>query len=128
MGKFLVDRRPIKAIALASDIALLTAIANDYDYKDVFSRQVNAHGEEDGILIALSTSGESINTIDAAKAARRKGMKVIALTGANGGHLEPTADVCIKIPSNSTPLIQQGHQIVYHYLCAMAEMIVMPQT
>jgi D-sedoheptulose 7-phosphate isomerase len=124
IGKFLVDRRPIKALALAADVSSMTSIANDFDYAFVFSRQIQAHGEDGGVLIALSTSGQSKNVLEGAKTARMKGMKVIALTGTTGGLLESLADTCIKIPSFSTPMIQQGHQVVYHYLCSMAERIV----
>jgi D-sedoheptulose 7-phosphate isomerase len=120
-GRFQLERRPINAIALSGDISTITAIANDYSYEQIFSRQVIAYGGVGALLIAISTSGNSKNVVDAVCSAKRINMKVIALTGENGGLLKDKVDVCISVPSQSTPMIQQGHQVVYHYLCAMAE-------
>ncbi len=123
IGRFGAERAPINAIALSADVAALTAIANDYAYSAVFARQVQAHGVPGAVLIAISTSGTSANIIQAADAARGLGMKVIALTGSDANPLTERADVTIGVPSRTTPLIQQGHQVVYHYLCFAAEQV-----
>lgn len=121
VGRFLKKRRALKAIALSADPAVLTAWANDYSYDEVFARQTEAYGEKGGVLLALSTSGNSANVLAAAAAAKAKGMTTIALTGAEGGKLGSLADVLLAVPSRSTPLIQQVHICIYHYLCAEIE-------
>jgi D-sedoheptulose 7-phosphate isomerase len=121
VGRFLKERRALKAIALAADSAILTAWANDYSYDDVFARQVHAYGEPGGVLLAISTSGRSKNVMAAVTAAKSKGMTTIALTGKGGGALASMVDILLDVPSTSTPLIQQGHICIYHYLCAEIE-------
>jgi D-sedoheptulose 7-phosphate isomerase len=121
VGRFLKERRALKAIALTADSAVLTAWANDYSYDDVFARQVQAYGEAGGVLLAISTSGNSKNVIAAVKMARSRGMKTIALTGAGGGALGGMVDLLLAAPSTATPLIQQAHICIYHYLCAEVE-------
>lgn len=121
VGRFLKERRALKAIALSADPAILTAWANDYSYETIFARQVEAYGDVGGVLLAISTSGNSANIIAAAVAARAKGMSTISLTGEGGGKLAPLTDVLLAVPSHSTPLIQQAHVCIYHYLCAEVE-------
>jgi D-sedoheptulose 7-phosphate isomerase len=121
VGRFLKERRALKAIALSADSAILTAWANDYSYDEVFARQVDAYGEPGGVLLAISTSGNSVNVLAAAKAAKAKHMTVIALTGEGGGKLGQLADILLAVPSRATPLIQQVHICIYHYLCAEIE-------
>ncbi|HEY3918064.1 MAG TPA: SIS domain-containing protein [Stellaceae bacterium] len=121
VGRFLAERRALKVIALAADSAVLTAWANDYSYEQVFARQVEAYGEKGGVLMALSTSGRSKNVVAAVVAAKAKGMTTIALTGKGGATLGPMVDILLDVPSTSTPLIQQGHLCLYHYLCAEVE-------
>ena len=121
VGKFLKQRRALKAIALPAEPATLTAWGNDVSYESVFARQTEAYGEAGGVLLAISTSGRSRNVVAAAEVARAKGMSVIALTGQGGGLLAPLADVLLAVPSASTPLIQQVHICLYHYLCAEIE-------
>jgi len=121
VGRFLKERRALKAIALSADSVVLTAWANDYGYEDIFARQVQAYGDPDGVLLAISTSGNSKNVIAAVKMARSRGMKTIALTGAGGGALASMVDVLLAAPSSATPLIQQAHICIYHYLCAEVE-------
>lgn len=121
VGRFLKERRALKAIALAADPAILTAWSNDYSYDDVFARQVHAYGEAGGVLLAISTSGRSKNVIAAVEAAKSKSMKTIALTGKGGGTLAGMVDLLLAVPSSATPLIQQAHICVYHYLCAKIE-------
>lgn len=121
VGRFLKERRALKAIALSADTAVLTAWGNDYSYEDVFARQVEAYGEAGGVLLAISTSGNSANVIAAAVKAKAKAMTVIGLTGEGGGKLAPLADILLAVPSRATPLIQQVHICIYHYLCAEIE-------
>jgi D-sedoheptulose 7-phosphate isomerase len=121
VGRFLKERRGLKAIALSADSAILTAWGNDYSYETVFSRQVEAYGEAGGVLLALSTSGNSPNVLAAARSAHARGMTVVALTGKGGGKLAPLADVLLDVPATATPLIQQVHICVYHYLCQEIE-------
>lgn len=121
VGRFLKERRALKAIALSADSAVLTAWSNDFGYEDAFARQVHAYGEKGGVLLAISTSGRSKNVIAAVEAARVKSMTVIALAGQGGGLLGPLVDILLDVPSKSTPLIQQAHMCLYHYLCAEVE-------
>jgi D-sedoheptulose 7-phosphate isomerase len=121
VGKFLKERRALKAIALPAEPATLTAWGNDVSYDSVFARQTEAYGEAGGVLLAISTSGRSRNVVAAAEAAKRKNMSVIALTGQGGGLLAPLVDVLLAVPATSTPLIQQVHICLYHYLCAEIE-------
>ena len=121
VGKFLKERRALKAIALPAEPATLTAWGNDVTFESVFARQTEAYGEAGGVLLAISTSGRSRNVVAAAETAKRKSMSVIALTGRGGGLLAPLADVLLAVPATSTPLIQQVHICLYHYLCAEIE-------
>lgn len=121
VGRFLKERRAINAICLASNISAITAWANDYSYEDVFARQVEAHGQPGGVLVCLSTSGNSRNVVRAAQFARQNGMFVVSLTGEAGGELGNCSDVLLAVPSRDTPLIQQVHISLYHYLCAEIE-------
>ncbi len=121
VGRFLKERRGLNVIALAANPAVLTAWANDYDYASVFARQVEAHGRPGGLLLALSTSGNSANVVQAAEAARGEQMKVVAFTGEGGGKLAPLAHALLAVPSKHTPRIQEGHLVLYHYLCEMVE-------
>ncbi|MBF0393025.1 MAG: SIS domain-containing protein, partial [Alphaproteobacteria bacterium] len=121
VGRFLLERRALKAICLADNVAVLTAWANDYDYASVFARQVEAYGEPGGVLLGLSTSGNSPNVVAAFEKARDLGMATIALTGEGGGKLAALSDHLLAVPSRSTPLIQQVHLCLYHYLCERIE-------
>ncbi len=121
VGRFLKERRALRAICLSDNPVILTAWSNDYSYDTVFSRQVEAYGGEGGVLIGISTSGNSPNVVKAAEAARECGMGVIALTGRSGGGLARRAGVTLRAPTNSTPLVQQVHICLYHYLCAEIE-------
>lgn len=121
VGRYLVDRDPLPALALGTQVAGVTAIANDYSYEAVFSRQITGFGKAGDVALALSTSGESANVVAGAAAAREAGLGTVALTGASGGALAHTVDVCIRVPSTSTPRIQEGHAVVGHILCEIVE-------
>lgn len=116
------NRRPsIPAIALTTDTSLLTAIANDFGVEAIFERQVESLGREGDVLIAISTSGNSENVVQAAARARAQGMKTVALTGASGGALAPAADVAIRVPSDVTAHIQECHLAIEQLLALLVE-------
>jgi D-sedoheptulose 7-phosphate isomerase len=127
VGRFLLERPALKVISLVADAAVVTAWSNDYSYDDVFARQVEAYGESGGVLLGLSTSGNSKNVIAAFEQARRMNMVTIALTGEGGGRLAPLADILLDVPSKSTPRIQEMHICLYHYLCEKIEERVTPE-
>lgn len=121
VGRFLLERRGVSAIALNSNDATMTAIANDYGYEQLFARQVEAFSDHSGVFIGYSTSGNSANIILAAEKAREKGLKVIGMTGESGGKMVDLCDVCLRMPSGHTPRIQEMHALVGHILCEIAE-------
>lgn len=121
VGRFLLERKALPIICLTSNAAFITAWANDYDYDTVFSRQVEAYGRSSGVIIGLSTSGNSVNVLRAFDAAQKLGMTTVALTGEGGGKLAAKSNVLLDAPSRSTPLVQQVHICIYHYLCQRIE-------
>ena len=125
VGHMSLERRPLAALALSSDPSTVSAIANDYGYEQVFARQVEAHGRPGDVLIAISTSGRSPNVLRALEAAKAARMHTIALVGQ---HVEPAAaraDVCLSVPSPSTPRIQEIHMALLHAICERAEHVVL---
>jgi D-sedoheptulose 7-phosphate isomerase len=122
-GRFFRDRRPLPALALHGNTSSLTAIGNDYGYDEVFAREVAAHGREGDVLLAISTSGNSRNIVRAIEAAREQRMTVIGLTGANGGKMHDLCDICLHVPSSSTPRIQECHILIGHTICELLERI-----
>ena len=120
-GRFYLDRDPLYAEALHVNTSYLTAVANDYSYEEIYARLVRAMGRRGDILFALSTSGNSGNILRAAAAAKKEGMVVVVMTGAAGGELRDLADYLIRIPSNNTPRIQEGHMLVGHLICELIE-------
>jgi D-sedoheptulose 7-phosphate isomerase len=121
VGHFIRDRRPLPAVALSTDVSVLTAVGNDYSFEQVFARGVEALGRSGDVLCAISTSGNSANIVKAAEAARKLGMKVIGMTGSGGGKLAGLSDVCVKAPCEKTYLVQQVHQAAYHILCDLID-------
>ncbi|WDL74681.1 D-sedoheptulose 7-phosphate isomerase [Helicobacter winghamensis] len=121
VSRFYFDREGIPSIALTTDTSILTAIGNDYGYDKLFARQVQAQGVAGDVFIGISTSGNSVNIIEALKVCRDKGIVSIGLTGQSGGKMADLCDYCIKIPSTCTPRIQESHIVVGHTLCAIVE-------
>lgn len=124
LNRFEREREGLAAIALTTDSSTLTSIANDYDYENIFSRQVSALGNDNDVLVAISTSGNSANILAAVKAAHEKEMTVIALSGNGGGRLTSTLkknDIEICVPSESTARIQEVHLLVLHCLCDLID-------
>lgn len=122
IGKFYkIDRPALPAIALNTNTSIITALANDFGYEMTFSRQVEGLGQNGDVFITISTSGNSINAIEAAKIAKEKGMKVISFTGEGGGKLAEVSDITIKVPSKNTPIIQNAHISILHIICEIVE-------
>jgi len=121
VGRFLEERQAMRVICLSDNPAVLTAWSNDRSFDEVFARQVEAYGGEGAVLLGLSTSGTSRNVVAAFEQARRMHMRTVALTGEGGGSLGPLADFLLAVPSRRTPLIQQVHLCLYHYLCERIE-------
>lgn len=120
LNRFERERPSLPAIALTTDSSTVTSIANDYSYNEVFSKQIRALGNEGDVLLAISTSGNSANVIQAIQAAHEKDMKVVALSGKDGGNMASlmiAGDVEIRVPSNVTARIQEVHLLVIHCLC-----------
>lgn len=118
---FQLRRIPLAANALTTDTSVLTSIANDIGYEEVFSRQLEALATPKDLVIALSTSGESENVIKAIQLAKSRGIKTIALTGKKGGKLAKTADIVIKVPSNDVAHVQEAHTTIGHIICGIVE-------
>ncbi len=121
VGRFMLDRKALPAVALTTDTSIMTSVANDYDYEEVFARQVAALATEGDLLVALSTSGNSANILKAAVVAHQHKAHVVALTGADGGQLKELADCLIAVPSDVTPRIQETHITLLHVICATVE-------
>lgn len=123
VNRFKRERPAFPAIALNTDMAVVTSIANDYDYSDIFARQVKALAREGDVAIAISTSGTSPNVIKAVEVARKRKLRTIAFTGSKGDVLASKSDYVFAVPSNNTPRIQETHIILGHVLCQMVEEI-----
>lgn len=116
-GRYKIERRGLPGLALTTDTSALTAIGNDYGYDQVFSRQVEALGNAGDVLIAISTSGNSPNVLNAVVAAKKQAIVTIGFTGKDGGALKAKCDQCLIVPSNDTARIQEMHILVGHILC-----------
>ncbi len=127
VGRLQRDRRALPAIALTTDISILTAVGNDYGYDQVFRKQVEALGQSGDVLIAISTSGNSPNILTAIETARLQGMTVIGLTGRTGGEMVPVCDQALIMPAASSQHIQEGHIAIIHIWCALIENTLFPQ-
>ena len=121
VGRYGFDRPSIPSLALTTDTSNLTAIGNDYGYDKVFSRQLEGMGQRGDIFIGISTSGNSVNIINAFNAAKNKGITTVALVGRDGGKMAEIADISLIVPSNSTPRIQESHILIGHILCDIIE-------
>lgn len=120
-GRFYLNRAALFAEALHTNGSYMTAVANDYGFEKVYSRQLDAKGNEGDVLIAISTSGNSPNILEAINTAKSKGMSVILLTGLNGGKGTYLVDTSINVPSDDTPRIQECHILIGHIICELVE-------
>jgi D-sedoheptulose 7-phosphate isomerase len=121
VGRFLLQRRALPAIALTANSSVLTAVANDYSFGDVFARQVEGLGDPGDVALGISTSGTSGNVVAALRTARERGLRTLALTGPGGGTMAEVSDVCVRVPAEETPRIQEGQLVVAHVLCELVE-------
>jgi len=124
INRFQADRPSLPAIALSADTAILTSIANDYHYSEIFAKQIKAFGQPGDILVAISTSGNSENILSAIQAAHARQLHIIALTGRNGGAVAESLlenDLEIRVPSDNTARIQETHRLIIHCFCDIIE-------
>jgi len=128
VGRLNYDRAPVAAIALTTDSSVLTAVANDYGYENVFERQIRGLGRPGDVLIAISTSGRSPNILRAIATARQQGLTVVGLTGRSGGEMAPLCDLCLQAPAEATQLIQQIHITAAHIICGIVEERLFPRS
>jgi len=123
VNRFLLDRHPLPAMALTTDTSIITSVANDYRYEDVFSKQIQALGVEGDILLAISTSGNSKNILSAIKTAKEKGLYTVGLIGGDGGKMLTLVDLSLVVVSNETPRVQETHILAGHLICELVEYI-----
>lgn len=121
IGRYKHERVALNCISLSTDSSVITALSNDYSYESIFSRQIEAIGKSNDIFLAISTSGNSKNIINAAKVCKAKNINVISLTGNSGGKLKEHSDICINIPSHETDRIQEAHILIEHIICSLIE-------
>ncbi len=121
VSRFFLERKALSSIALTTNTSELTAIANDYDFNTIFSRQIEALVKPGDVVIGISTSGNSSNVIEGIRAAKRLGAITVAFTGATGGKLRGEADYLLSVPSDVTPHIQEAHIMIGHVLCYLVE-------
>jgi len=121
VGRFKQEREAYAVLSLTTDTSILTAVANDYGYADVFARQVRAFGQAGDLFVAFSTSGESENLVRAARIGRRSQMNVLAVTGERPSRLERLAHVSVRVPTVDTAIAQELHMMVTHILCGIVE-------
>ncbi|MFM7518850.1 MAG: SIS domain-containing protein [Planctomycetota bacterium] len=126
VGRFLMERRPLPAVALTCNGPLLTAIGNDYDYSDVFARQVRAHATPRDCVIGISTSGRSPNVLKALADGRAAGATTIGMTGAGGGKLAELCDAFLLVPATHTPRIQEAQLVAWHLICDLVDRALFP--
>jgi D-sedoheptulose 7-phosphate isomerase len=121
VGRFALEREPFPALALTTDTSILTAVGNDWDFKDIFSRQVRAHARHGDVVVGISTSGKSANVVRALEVARECGAVTIAFTGRNGNNVAKAADYSFKAPDAGTPRVQELHLLAWHGICEVVE-------
>ncbi len=121
VNRFMIDRKPLPAIALHTDTSILTSISNDFSFSDVFSKQVDALGKAGDVAWGISTSGNSPNVVKGLSFARSRGLVTIGFTGTSGGDMEKWCDYILKVDSSTTPRIQEVHILVGHIICQIVE-------
>ncbi len=126
VNRFQIERPPLAALALTTDTSILTSIANDYDFLEVFAKQIKALGRPGDAALGLSTSGNSANVVKALEAARQLGLATLALSGGDGGPVAAAADLAIVVPSRNTPRIQEVHITIGHVLCDLVDFLLFP--
>jgi len=128
VGRFARNRPALCALALTVNTSDITAIGNDFGFAEIFTRQLEAHARRNDVAVAISTSGNSPNVLQAVLAARKLGVATIALTGGDGGRLKDAADVCIRVPARRVARIQEAHVAVIHVWCDIVEGALFPDS
>lgn len=121
VSRFNFDRPGLASIALTTDTSILTAIGNDYGYEKLFARQIEANGKKSDVFIGISTSGNSPNIIEAFKKANEKEIITVGLTSKTGGKMAQYCSICINVPSDETPHVQESHIMIGHIICGYVE-------
>jgi D-sedoheptulose 7-phosphate isomerase len=121
VGRFMRERVALAAIALTTDSSVMTSVANDYSFKQVFARQIEALGQPGDVAMGISTSGESPNVTTALQVARARGLKTIAVTGRDGGEVGAAADIHVNVPDQNTARVQEVHRTLLHVICEIVE-------
>ncbi|KPK29904.1 MAG: phosphoheptose isomerase [Nitrospira bacterium SG8_3] len=127
INRYELERPPLPAIALTTDTSILTSVGNDYSFDEIFSKQVKALGVEGDVLLAISTSGNSANVIEAVKSAKSLGIFTVGLTGGEGGQLKRLVDLSLVVKSNVTARIQETHILVGHIICELVDYLLFQQ-
>ena len=121
VGRFKLERQGLAGIALTTNTSVLTSIANDYGYEEVFSRQLEGIASDNDVVIGISTSGNARNVITGLLEAKKMGIKTVALTGSGGGEMAAISDIALIVPSDNTPRIQESHIVIGHIVCELVE-------
>jgi D-sedoheptulose 7-phosphate isomerase len=128
VSRFAYDRPGLPAFALTTDTSVLTAIGNDYGYERLFARQIEAVGSAGDVFFGISTSGRSPNVLNALELARERGIVTVGMTGRHGGEMAERSDYLLRVPSDSTPRIQEGHIAIGHAICQIIEAQMFPRS
>ena len=121
VGRFKLERRPLPAISLTDNTSAVSAIANDYDYEQIFSRQIVALGRPGDVALGLTTSGMSKNVVQGLRAAAAHGRRTVVITGASGGSCAAAAQLCLRLPSDETSRVQEAYMVLCHSICEWVE-------
>lgn len=127
VGRFETERPGLPAITLTTNSSTVTAVANDYEYNNIFRRQVQALGQRGDVFIGISTSGNSPNVVAAIEQCKEQGITVIGLTGETGGKMQQLCDICVRVPSTNTARIQESHITIGHILCSLIDSALTPK-
>ena len=127
VNRFQVERPPLAALALTTDTSILTAVANDYDFTQVFAKQLRALGRAGDLALGISTSGASANVVEGLKVARELGLRTLALSGGDGGPVAQAVELALVVPSSDTPRIQEVHITIGHVLCDLVDFLLFPE-
>lgn len=126
VNRFIIERPPLPALALTTDTSILTSISNDYDYSEVFAKQIRALGRKEDIAMGISTSGNSPNVVKGLEVSREMGIKTVALAGKDGGRIAGLADLAFVVSSDRVPRVQEAHGLFGHILCELVDYILFP--